>query len=208
MRIDRILNTFQIDKVKEHTALQQWLALPIDTHFSPLEEGILNIAIEKYNRIGDGWNEEELKMHFISLVFAVADLNIDKVCKTYFERTLKGQIDGRHLTVVCDSMVAKPDRAGLPTQPYFFLQELKQAQRFGKTDPEGQMLAAMLLAQNLTQTTPACLYGSFVVERHWYFATLIGHQYSLSQSYNATIKTELHKIVGILLRLKQLIVAI
>ena len=202
LRADRVLNTFKIDKKKHSEHLNNWLQH--SEMIMPNDKILLDIALDRYNRLGDGWNEEELKMHFVSLIFAVADTNIDKVCKTFYERPITGVVQEKQLHVICDCMIAQPDRAGLPTKPYFFLQEFKQAQRFGKTDPEGQMLAAMLLAQEMNHKEMP-IYGSYIIERHWYFAILNNNEYCVSQSYNATQYEQLTKIVDALRYLKTVI---
>lgn len=202
LRIDKVLNAFSIQKKKDCLHLNHWLNH--EEVLTSTEIEILSIAIQRYNELGDGWNEEELKMHFISLVFLVANINIPQVCKTFYERPLSGIVQGKTLNVICDCMIAQPDFAGLPTKPYFFLQEFKQAQRFGKTDPEGQMLAAMLIAQEKHQDGKP-LYGSFIIERHWYFCILQGAEYCVSQSFDATKKEYLMQISYILRQLKNII---
>jgi hypothetical protein len=94
----------------------------------------------------DEWNEEELKMNFISLVILFAQIEIPKLVNTYYERRLSGKVQQMTISVVVDFMIASPNFSGLPKMPYFFLQEFKRS--LGDThDPEGQMLAAMILAQ-------------------------------------------------------------
>ena len=82
LRADKVINTFQIEKNINCTALQQWVNATIT--LSDFENQLLDFALQKYAALGDGWNEEELKMHFISFVLAAADINIPKVCKTFF----------------------------------------------------------------------------------------------------------------------------
>ena len=108
------------------------------------------------------------------------------------------------MTVITDCMVASPKLAGDPDKPYFFLQEFKQAQRFGRTDPQGQMLVAMLLAQKYN-ADDKYLYGCYVVENNWRFTTLKGLEYCVSPQFDATKKEDLHQIVFILRQLKELI---
>lgn len=203
LRSDRVINTFQLTKHRHSEQLTQWL--DYSTQLSSSEQMLLQIALDRYERLSDGWNEEELKMHFISLIFAVADVNINHVCKTFYERPLSAAVDNKWLNVVCDAMIAQPDLAGLPTKPYFFLQEFKQAQRFGKTDPEGQMLAAMLVSQQLYDSEQQIIYGSFIIERHWYFATLQQRHYCVSPAFDATVYSELERIVFALKSLKNII---
>jgi hypothetical protein len=202
LRIDKVLTTFHIQK--KHNCIHLDNLLSATTTLSDFEENTLDLAIQRYLRLGQGWNEEELKMHFISPVIGVADPNIEFICKTFFERPLSGVINQYELNVVTDCMIASYNESGNPVKPYFFLQEFKQAQRFGRTDPEGQMLAAMLLAQQMNANEKP-MYGCYVIERHWYFTTLIGLDYCVSPSFDATKKPELLRIVFILRKIKELI---
>ena len=201
-RADAMLNTFGITSARECKELTNWL--DAEAILTDVELAILDFALKRYQDLGRGWNEEELKMHFISSILNVANPNIPNVCKTFFERPLHGVIDTYEMNIVTDCMVASPRLAGDPDKPYFFLQEYKQAQRFGRTDPEGQMLAAMLIAQEINANQKT-LYGCFVIERQWVFTTLRGREYCQSQSYNSTKKEELLQIIAVLIKLKELI---
>ena len=202
-RESAMLNTFKIRTVSTCAALNNWLnASVILTDF---ENTTLDFALQRYHELSRGWNEEELKMHFISSVLTIANPNIPDVCKTFFERPLHGIIDNYEMTVITDCMVASPKLAGDPDKPYFFLQEFKQAQRFGRTDPQGQMLVAMLLAQQYN-ADDKYLYGCYVVENNWRFTTLKGLDYCVSPQFDATKKEDLHQIVFILRQLKDLII--
>ena len=72
------------------------------------------------------------------------------------------------------------------------------------TVPQGQMLAAMLLARQMNQDSKP-LYGCFVVENNWRFTTLRNLDYCISRQFDATNKTDLLQIVFILRKLKELI---
>ena len=64
-----MLNTFQIRTVSACTALDNWLnASEILTDF---ENTTLDFALQRYHELSRGWNEEELKMHFISSVLNI-----------------------------------------------------------------------------------------------------------------------------------------
>ncbi len=211
LRSEKVITTFGIQSTKKCQTLDTLLSGASTPPLTTLEVGILDMALDRFEQIADGWNEEELKMHFISPIFSVANTNIPNVCKTFFERPLSGVIGNYELNVVTDCMIASFDGAGLPVTPYFFLQEFKQSQRFGKTDPQGQMLVAMLLAQQINQNSKQNadrpLYGCYVIERNWFFTTLIGSTYCVSQQYNSTKKEDLLQIIFILRKLKELIVA-
>ena len=197
-----MLNMFSIKSIDDCTELTNWL--DTKTVLTDLEMGILDLALQRHRELARGWNEEELKMHFISLILSVANTNIPNVCKTFFERPLHGIINNYEMDVVTDCMVALPKLGGGPDKPYFFLQEFKQSQRFGRTDPEGQMLAAMLLAQQ-SNADDKYLYGCFVIEKNWHFTTLKGLDYCVSPQFDSTKKSDLLQIVYILRQLKELI---
>jgi hypothetical protein len=203
-RGDKMMDTFGIRPVKQCSFLEEWLNAY--TNLTDFEDQTLEAALIRYEKMGRGWNEEELKMHFISAVLNVADPNIEGVCKTFFERPLDGIIGQYELHVITDCMVATPKLGGSPVKPFFFLQEFKQAQLWGKTDPQGQMLAAMLLAQQ-QNADGKCIYGCFVKENNWRFATLTGSDYCVSPQFDSTKKPELLQIVYILRKLKELILA-
>ena len=115
----------------------------LQTELTNIETAIIDMALERYEQQADGWNEEELKMNFISHILSVANPNITSVCKIFFERPLSGIVGKYELNVITDCFVASYDEAGLPLNPYFFLQmrnaaRFKQSQRFGKSDGSGR----------------------------------------------------------------------
>jgi hypothetical protein len=197
-----MLNTFGIQTITECSVLHDWLQT--NDVLDDFDNQIIDKALNRYAALGKGWNEKELKMHFISDIFKVADINIPKVCKTFFERPLEGVVNNYLMHVVTDCMIASPRLGGDPDKPYFFLQEFKQAQNYGKTDPQGQMLAAMLLAQEQNQDRKH-LYGCFVKENNWRFTTLLGLDYCISRQFDSTQKPDLLQIVYSLRKLKELI---
>lgn len=201
-RGDIVINTFQVKRIQRCDSLTQWLTAYYE--LDGFEHKTLDNAIERYFDLAASWNEEELKMHFISPIITIANPNISDVCKTYFERPLSGILQGFQINLIADCMIAQPKLAGDPDKPYFFLQEFKQSQRFGRTDPEGQMLVAMLLAQQINQDEKT-LYGCFVIERQWFFSTLNNLDYCVSRQFDSTQKNDLLQIVYILRKLKELI---
>ena len=203
LRIEKVLTTFGI-KEKRHCSQLDMLLLVDDDSLTPFEEATLDAALDRYSRMSRGWNEEELKMHFISSILNIVDPNIEDTCKTFFERPLEGIINNYRLHVVADCMIASYNAGGEPEKPYFFLQEFKQKQLWGKTDPQGQMLIAMLLAQD-KNADGEYLYGCFVKEQNWHFTTLSGLDYCVSQQFNSANKADLLQIVFILRKLKELI---
>ena len=99
-----MLNTFGIRTVTTCDVLNHWLST--NDSVSDFENTTLDLALTRYAELGKGWNEEELKMHFISTIFNVANPNIPNICKTYFERPLDGIVNNYQMHVITDCMIA------------------------------------------------------------------------------------------------------
>ena len=98
--------------------------------------------------------------------------------------------------------MAKPFGIYAPEIPYFFLQEFKKQKQ--NEDAEGQMLLAMLIAQQ-ENANDKPVYGCYLQGKFWVFTTLHGKNYCVSRAFDATQTPELHKIIYILKALKQVI---
>jgi hypothetical protein len=199
--IYEVIDTFDIDKNFSCQILKDWL----DTSgsLSAFEDELIEKVRLKLERKWDEWNEEELKMNFISFVLFVAQIEEPKLISTFYERKLSGDVDNVSISLVVDCMLASPTKSGQPKSPYFFLQEFKRS--LGDShDPEGQMLAAMILAQELNQDNKP-LYGCWLQGRIWHFTVLNGSEYCVSHPLDASSSEDLHQIVFILRKLKELI---
>lgn len=201
--INTLLDTFNIEVVENNEALDTWLNA---TDVLTVSQSELLTAVQKsLLKQGDEWNEEELKVKFLSFLFFIADIETPKRIQTFYERTISATIEGEPLTVKCDCMVATPKGKGAPKHPYFFLQEFKK-QKGDKADPEGQMFAAMLIARELNQQKMP-IYGAWLVGNQWRFTVLEDSQYAYSRYFDATDPNDLLQIVYILRKLKELILA-
>jgi hypothetical protein len=197
-----VIDRFDINKIFDCANLKAWVTTPLGT-LKPAYEEILEEARQKLEYKWNEWNEEELKMNFISIVILCAQMEEPKIAHTYYERRFSGKVQDIPISVVVDCMIASPTNSGRPKHPYFFMQEYKRS--LGDThDPEGQMLAAMILAQEKNKDDKP-LYGSWIQGRFWYFTTLIGKDYCVSKPFDATDPQALLHIVFILRKLKELI---
>ena len=169
-------------------------------------QGILDTARERLLLNRSRWNEEELKMKFISPVIEASQIEVPNQIQTFYERPLSGMLQGYFFSVICDCMVATPTQGGRPDVPYFFLQEFsphlppKLGGGWGegdRNDPEAQMLVAMLLAQQANADGKP-LYGAWLQGENWYFTVLNGLEYCRSKIYVATNRTQLEQIVYML----------
>jgi hypothetical protein len=196
-----VIERFNINKNQTCETLEDWLNA--SGHFSAFELELIQKIQKELDLHGRAWNEEELKINFIGIVFLLADINVPNKIQTFFERRLSGVVERIPISVAVDGMVASPTKAGRPQMPYFFLQEFKRS--LGDDhDPEGQMLAAMILAQELNQDGKP-LYGCWLQGKNWNFTTLVGRDYCVSKQFDATERDDLHQIIFILRKLKDLI---
>jgi hypothetical protein len=196
-----VIDRFNIKRNHTCEHLKEWLR--VEGEFDEVEMTMLNNIRRSIEIHGRAWNEEELKINFIAFVFYLANIDVPEKIYTFFERRLSGKVDDIEISVVVDGMVATPTLSGLPKTPYFFLQEFKRS--LGDDhDPEGQMLAAMILSQHLNQDEKT-VYGCWLQGKFWNFTTLIGKNYCVSKSYDAADIEDLKQIVLILRKLKDLI---
>ena len=199
---DVLLDAFQLEKVYGGSLIENWIKST--SELTPYQQALLDdIYLHSFKKVG-GWNEEEVKMKLISFLFYIADFEEEGKISTFYERDLSAEIDHKRLSVTCDCLVASPLGLSSPKLPYFFLQEFKRRKRT-QNDPEGQMLAAMLIAQHLNNDQKP-IYGAWLTGSFWEFAILDGKTYYSSYTFNSVEREDLLQIVFILRKLKDLIV--
>ncbi len=194
-----ILDAFQLDR-RVDSCEQLDKILSFEPDFAKAEK--LELRRQALVKEGDFWNEEELKMKFLAGLFDVADLEIPDKIKTFYERSMDAVIGEYKLSVVCDMLLATPKGIGKPQNPFFFLQEFKKAKN--APDAEGQMLTGMLIAQSINNNNKT-VYGSWLQGKFWNFCALHEKTYCVSETFDATKKEELAKIISILEQLKEVI---
>ncbi len=187
--------------------LTQWLNIEyeVENTLTPTQSVIFQDVLDLINADVEGWNEEELKMKALSLIFYIAKMEDIPRVKMFYERPISTVIDTFLIDVKIDAMLATPRGKATPHHPYFFLQEFKQEKK-KSLDPEAQMLAAMLAAQVLNKNEKP-LFGGYIIGRNWFFGVLEDKIYTISNAFNATEKEDLYKIIFILRRLKNIISA-
>lgn len=195
--MDKLEAAFGLRQVRQCALLDSWLASMYEP--SEFEQTYLHKLQETLILGVDSWNEAELENKFISPL--VVFVGFDNERFAYFlERDLRGIVGDYELMGRVDGMIASGFRN--PHQPYFCLSEYKK--HLDPTgDPAAQALAAMLVAQELNEKRLP-IYGTYIIGRNWFFMTLSGREYSISQNYSAT-KDELFDIFRIMQGLKQII---
>ena len=192
---------FHLKVVKNPSLLTDWLAGQFE-----LDEWEMKQAKELYDETSEDagyWNEEELKVKFVGLIFRLANISTKDKIKVFYERPLAAQVNGYDLAVISDCFVATPLPFNEFDTPLFFLQEFKK-KRGKKKDPEAQMLMAMLIAQEKNKDDKP-LYGGYLFGSIWNFTLLNGKEYSNSRQYDTTKWEDLLQIIFILRKLKELI---
>ena len=169
---------------------------------SPLDTMLLDEVSEKLLKNADSWNEEELKMQYISMVIFLARFS-DKM-RTYYDREIDADVNSVYIKCKADMMLSKGVGEVIQT-PYFFLHEYKREKKY-TGDPIGQMLGGMLVAQEKNNNDKP-IYGCYVQGRFWFFSVLEGKKYVISQPLNAEKREDAEHVIFILRKLNQTILA-
>ena len=148
----------------------------------------------------DSWNEEELKMHFISMIIFL--IRCDDPIRTYYDREISTEIEGIYISSKVDMMFSK-GVGELISTPYFFLHEYKREKKYSG-DPVGQMLGGMLIGQAKNNNGKP-MYGCYVQGRFWFFSVLVDNQYIISDAYDSVDIDSLKQIISILREMKSII---
>lgn len=204
--LSQLAEAFDIQRQRSCEHLTEWLEARYE--FSIEEIHVLDKVYAEIADDGDYWNEEELKIKAVGLLFFLADIAVKNQIKVFYERPLSDVVNGYQLSVITNCMVATPIAFNTPRHPYFFLQDgppLRFKKGKGeKRDPEAQMLMAMLIAQHKNADNQP-IYGGYLVGANWRFTTLSDNHYCVSRQYDASNRSDLLQIVFALRHLKALI---
>ena len=190
-KIDKafIEREFNIERVKQNDTLSRWVADNGDNEYPQQLEAYRQLFEDRLEDV----NEETLKMNFISFVLNSVQFN-GKNYTAFADERLEAEFDTMIVSGKADWFVAKGKYK--PETPYFFLQEYKRTKR-GNSDPDGQLLAEMLVVRKLNDDGQP-MKGLTVLGKLWNFMVLDGGQYCISKSYDSTQKEDLKEIFRIL----------
>lgn len=190
--------TFSLTVADDSLILKNWLSGQVG--ISAFEQEALDSSRSLLVAHVYDWNETELAYNFIGPVMALVRFST-KQFNFFAERPLSGAVDGIEMGGRPDGIIASGFRE--PQQPYFCLHEYKK-EKDPDGDPAGQVLAAMLVAQEINQHRLP-VYGCYVKGEVWHFMTLQERSYSISEGYLATRHEDLKSIFSILKFLKTII---
>ncbi len=197
--IDSILVHFELPRLRTGLVIDTWIQAT--GTLTDAETKRLDKLHQKALKSADGWNEEELKMKFISLIFDVADIEESDKIVSFYERPMTAVLRNVKISVICDCLLASAAGIATPKTPYFFLQEFKK-QKGDSNDPEAQMLAAMLVAQHRNADEKP-VYGAWVVGSIWNFTLLLTNEYFVSPKFDASDRDDLNRIMFVIRQLKE-----
>lgn len=194
---------FGLKRTYQSDELDKWLASAIE--LSDFEQESLRFLRSRLIKFADIWNEIELRENFIGPVIGLANFDSED-CRSFAGQKISGMVGDYELSGTPDGMVA----TGFfePELPYFCLHEYKKEDN--ADDPAAQALAAMLVAQQLNKAAlqngqsnyaNPVVYGAYVSGRNWFFMTLKGDTYTISNEFVAT-RDDLFVILQILKGLK------
>ncbi len=192
-----IADKFGLDVKDSCKSLDKWLSTEDD--LTDNEINILSRLQTKIRENVDIWNEQELIIKFIALIIDLVDYDSNEY-KAFANRKLKGLIDGYEISGEVDLMIASGKFE--PKEPYFCLHEYKK-EKGVDNDPLGQLIIAMMTAQEINKDSNT-VYGAYVMGRNWFFLTLEGRKYCISDEFVAT-RDDIFKIYMILKKLKDII---
>jgi hypothetical protein len=195
-----IEETYSLENKKTIDFLSQWLTTSQQISVSDFEQKVIaHYQSVLYDKVND-WNEIELAEHFIGPIISFVNFNTSKF-SSFADRTIKAEVGDNILQGNPDLMICSGKRS--PHQPYFCFHEYKKSLE-NQGDPQGQLLAAMLVAQ-VQNANKIPIYGIYITGRIWYFVVLNKKEYSVTLGHNA-LKDELLEIFQLLKRLKEIII--
>ncbi len=194
-----LIETFGLQRLFKSTPLlDDWLS--VTGELNPIDKAFIMESQEKLIENADSWNEEELKMSFISMVIFLA--RFSNTIRTYYDREISAVINGFNMNCKADMMLSKGIGELIKT-PYFFLHEYKREKKYSG-DPVGQMLGGMLIGQAKNNDEKP-IYGCYVQGRFWFFSLLVGNKYWISQPFNSSEIDDVQKVILILRKLNEII---
>ena len=187
-----IESTFNINRVDSIPELKSWLNTPVEIETFVVQnlDSLRNVFKDRM----DDMNDETLKMNFIAPVLGLVQFN-GKNFSAFADEKIEAEFDDFVMTGRADWFVAKGKYK--PEKPYLFLQEYKRTKR-GNSDPDGQLLAEMLVVRQLNKQIKETLHGVVITGKFWNFVLLKEDEYCISIAYDSTQQEDLLAIYRIL----------
>ena len=198
-----LINKFNLTRIVTYQTplMQEWLdVLPPELNLG--EQYSFDKTFSKAEQNLSGWNEEDLKMKFISPVLELGHMTDDGGVIGYFDKTISATVDDTRLVVKSDFMLAKGLLDVFET-PYFHFQEYKPYKN-PSGDSMAQLLEAFLIAQEKNKNNKP-MYGVDIMAENWRFVTMESRTYCIAKPLSAIDKDDLLKIIAILRKFRHIL---
>ena len=172
---------------EDFEVLEVWLKA--ENPISEAENKELRYLSKHLFRNVEAWNEDELKFFFLSPLIRLVDFHSEHY-KPFTQRKLSAIIGDWEVSGIADFFISTGIQN--PKQPYFFIHEYKSEKR-KDNDPLGQLLAEMLVTQQLNKFDFP-LYGCYIVGRNNFFVVLQEKEYAVSDAFVATSEEDILSI--------------
>jgi hypothetical protein len=160
----------------------------------------LDSLSRSFNEHYRNWNEDELKMQFIAPLLSIINY-YSPLFSPFSQRNFSAIIGDYELYGRVDWVLARGKQT--PRKPFFFLHEYKRELE-NSGDPQGQLLAEMLVAQHHNQDNNL-VYGVYVVGKDWTFMILKDKNYAVSRPYQANEAADYEVIFKTLKEIKNIL---
>ena len=187
---------FGLNQVFNMPLLDAWLNTP-NCFLSEYETTRVENLRQKLNDRIEFWNEDELKILFISPIFLTVEFETFNT-RSFSKRFFKTSSNNAEIGGNIDFLVARGKQK--PISPYFFICNYKQKPKKGIYDPKGQLISKLFAVQQHSMVNFP-LYGCYIVGKQWFFVVLTGKEYAVSNAFNAS-DDDIYKIVAILRQVK------
>lgn len=198
-----LIRTFNLNRIIniQTPVMEEWLDVqPPELNIGEqymFDEDLINA--QKYIT---GWNEEDLKMKFISNIVKLGYLRDSDKVMGYFDKIISATIEDIKLTVKSDFMLAKGTLDFFET-PYFHFQEYKPYKN-PSGDSMAQLLEAFLIAQEKNKNGQP-MYGVDIMGANWRFVTMEGKDYCISKAFDSIDKPDLLTIIAVLRKFRYIL---
>ncbi|TAE69592.1 MAG: hypothetical protein EAZ85_12895 [Bacteroidetes bacterium] len=194
---EEVERTFGIKFLEISNKMNNWL--DYSTNLEEFDIKRMAILKRKLQLNANFWNEEDFKVFFIMPIVELVDFYEFEKYRTFMEATFEVTLkDVQNNDCVLRGRVEMVVATGKqkPQTPFFFLNEYK-AQVKTITDPQGQLLIAMLAAQTKNENDLP-IYGMYNIGQNFFFVILEQGKYTISKQFDATDQQDLERIVYML----------
>ncbi len=198
-----LIRKFQLTRVVSNLTplMEEWLAVsPLSLNL--YEQYNFDNALLKAQKYLSGWQEEDLKMKFISKILELGGFEDSNEIMCYFDKTISATVEHIKLTVKSDFMLARGTLDYFET-PFFHFQAYKPYKN-PSGDSMAQLLEAFLIAQ-VKNNNQLSLYGVDIMGANWRFVTMLGKEYCVSGIFNSIDREQLLTIIAILRNFKRIL---